>query len=56
MVIPVSLNTALTFLKTEKRKPDDGFLYENLDVAEETHQKEIEIDFSFTKQCKNSIL
>ena len=44
----VSLNTALSFLKTEKRKPDNGFLYENLDVAEEeTHQKEIQIDFLY---------
>lgn len=40
----VSLNTALTFLKTEKRKPDNGFLHENIDVAEEnSDEKETQL-------------
>lgn len=44
----VSLNTALTFLKSEKRKPDNGFLHDNLDVPEdESLQKEIQIDFLY---------
>ena len=44
----VSLNTALTFLKNEKRKPDNAFLHENLELAEEeTQQKEIQIDFLY---------
>ena len=44
----VSLNTALTFLKNENRKPDNAFLHENLELAvEETQQKEIQIDFLY---------
>ena len=44
----VSLNTALTFLKSEKRKPDNAFLHENLDVAEESQDdKEVQLQLFY---------
>ena len=44
----VSLNTALTFLKSEKRKPDNAFLHENLDVAEELQDdKEVQLQLFY---------
>lgn len=44
----VSLNTALTFLKSEKRKPDNAFLHENLDVAEESSDdKEVQLQLFY---------
>ena len=44
----VSLNTALTFLKTEKRKPDNAFLHENLDVAEDiADDKEVQLQLFY---------
>ena len=44
----VSLNTALTFLKSEKRKPDNEFLHENLDVAEESQDdKEVQLQLFY---------
>ena len=44
----VSLNTALTFLKFEKRKPDNAILHENLDVAEELQDdKEVQLQLFY---------
>ena len=44
----VSLNTALTFLKSEKRKPDNAILHENLDVAEELQDdKEVQLQLFY---------
>ena len=44
----VSLNTALTFLKSEKRKPDNAFLHENLDVSEESQDdKEVQLQLFY---------